>query len=81
MSSGCLTRRFLCFFKCLNYVQHFYCVFKSEADDVFTEKVNKIMLSFNDYKLLQSFNGAKSYLYGVSVGRVCKGLLHAKIKK
>lgn len=36
---------------------------KTEAHNVFTEKVNKIVLSFNDDKGLQSFNRVKSYLY------------------
>ena len=38
-------------------------------------------VSLNDNKMLQLFNGVKSYLYGVSVGRVCKELLLVKIKK
>ena len=53
---------------------------ESEVDNVFTEQVNKIVLSFNNGKILQSFNGVKSFVYGVSVGRVCKELLHVKIK-
>ena len=32
---------------------------KSEAHNVFTEKVNKIVLLFNDNKILQSFNRVK----------------------
>ena len=55
--------------------------FKSEAHDVFMEEVNKIVLRFNDNKILQSFNGVKSYLYRVSVGGVCEKLLHVKIGK
>ena len=33
--------------------------FRSDANNVFTEKVNKIALSFNDFKRLQSFNKVK----------------------
>ena len=51
--------------------------------NVFTEEVNKITLSFNDNKTLQSFNEAKWYPYGTSLRRVCtKKLLPCiKIKK
>ena len=35
--------------------------FKSKRHNVFTEKVNKIALSFNDDKRLQSFYKVKSY--------------------
>ena len=33
--------------------------FKSEVQNVFTEEINKIVLSFNDDKRLQSFNKVK----------------------
>ena len=46
--------------------------FKSEAHNVYTEKVNKIALSSNDDKRLQTFDRIASYPYGTSVGKVCK---------
>ena len=46
-------------------------MFKSETHNVFTEKVNKIAIIFNDDKR-QSFNRVKSYPYGTRVGKICK---------
>ena len=45
---------------------------KSEKHDVYTEEVNKIALSSNDDKRLQSFDRIPSYLYGTRVGKVCQ---------
>ena len=38
--------------------------FKSETHNVFTEEVNKISLSSNDDKRLQTFDGIASHPYG-----------------
>ena len=46
--------------------------FKSEAHIVYTEKVNKIVLSSNDDKRLQTFDRITSYPYGSRAGKVCK---------
>ena len=46
--------------------------FKSERHDVHTEEINKIALSSNDDKRLQTFDRITSYPYGTSAGRVCK---------
>ena len=46
--------------------------FKSEADNVFTEEINKITLTSNDDKRLQTFDKITLYPYGTSVGKVCK---------
>ena len=46
--------------------------FKSEKHDVYTEEVNKITLSSNDDKRLQTFDRITSYPYGKSAGEVCK---------
>ena len=46
--------------------------FKSEAHNVYTERINKIALSSNDDKRLQTFNRITSYPYDTSVGKVCK---------
>ena len=46
--------------------------FKSEAPNVYKEEINKIALSSNDDKRLKTFDRITSYLYGTSVGKVCK---------
>ena len=46
--------------------------FKSEKHDVYTEEVNKIALSSNDDKILQTFDRITSYPYGTSAGKVYK---------
>ena len=46
--------------------------FKSEADNVYTEEINKTALSSNDEKRLQTFDRTTSYPYGTSVGKACK---------
>ena len=52
--------------------------FKSERHDVYTQEVNKIALSSNDDKRLQTFNRSTSYPYGISAGKVCKTELLSK---
>ena len=46
--------------------------FKSEAQNIYTEEINKIALSSIDDKNLQTFDRVTSYPYGASVGKVCK---------
>ena len=46
--------------------------FKSERHDGYTEEINKIALSSNDDKRLQTFDRIISYPYGINAGRVCK---------
>ena len=46
--------------------------FKSEAHNVYTEKINKIALSSNDDKRLQTFDRITSYLYGANFGKYVK---------
>ena len=53
--------------------------FKSEAHNVYTEEVNKIALSSNDEKVLQTFDTIISYTYGTSVGKVFKTELLSKM--
>ena len=53
--------------------------FKSERHDVYTEEINKIALSSNDDKRLQTFDGITSYPYGTSAGTVCKTELLNKL--
>ena len=53
--------------------------FKSERHDVYTEQINKIALSSNDDKKLQTFDRMTSYPYGTSAGKVCKTELLSKV--
>ena len=53
---------------------------KREAHNVHTEEVNKIVLSSNDDKRLQTFHRITSYPSGASVGKVCKTELLSKYK-
>ena len=53
--------------------------FKSEKHDVYTEEVNKIALSSNNDKKLQTFYRITSYPYGTSAGKVCKTELLSKV--
>ena len=46
--------------------------FKSEAHNVYTIEVNRIALSSNDDKRLQTFDNNTSYPHGASFGKVCK---------
>ena len=56
-------------------------VFKSELHNVYTLKFNKIALSSNDDKRLQTYNKITTYPYGSSVGKVCKTKLLNKVKQ
>ena len=53
--------------------------FKSERHDLYTEEVNKIAISSNDDKILQTFDRITSYPYGTIAAKVCKTELLNKI--
>ena len=46
--------------------------FKSDHHKVYTEDVNKIALSSNDNKRLQTFDGIEIYPYGTPAVKVCE---------
>ena len=46
--------------------------FKSYYHDVYTEEVNKIALSSNDDKRLQTFDRITTYPYGANAFKVCE---------
>ena len=52
---------------------------KSETHNVYTEEINKISLSSNDDKRLQTYDRITSYPYGTSAGKVCKTELLSKV--
>ena len=45
--------------------------FKSDHHNVYTEEVNKIALSSNDDKRLQTFDRVTTYPYGTNAFKVC----------
>ena len=46
--------------------------FKSHNHDVYTEEVNKVALSSNDDKRLQTFDRITNYPYGTNAFKVCE---------
>ena len=46
--------------------------FKSDHHNVYTEEVNKIALSSNDDKRLQTFDRVTTYPYGTNAFKVCQ---------
>ena len=54
--------------------------FKNEGYCVYTEEVNKIALSSNDDKRLQTFDGIRTYLYGTNASKICKSKMLSKYK-
>ena len=56
-------------------------VLKSQLHDIYNLKLNKIALSSNDDKRLQTYDKITTYPYGSSVGKVCKTELLNKVKQ
>ena len=54
--------------------------FKSNHHDVYTEEVNKIALSSNDDKRLQTFDRVTTYPYGTNAFKVCESEMMSKIR-
>ena len=54
--------------------------FKSDLHNVYTEKVNKIALSSNDNKRLQTFDRVTTYPYGTNAFKVCESEMMSKCK-
>ena len=55
--------------------------FISDHHKVYTEEVNKIALSSNDDKRIQTFDKVATYPYGINVFKVCENeILLKKIK-
>ena len=53
--------------------------FKSDHDNVYTEQINKIVLSSNDDNRLQTFDKITTYLYGTNAFKVRKSEMLSKI--
>ena len=54
--------------------------FKSDHHDVYTEEVNKIALSSNDDKRLQTIDRVTTYPYGTNAFKVCESEMLSKYK-
>ena len=54
--------------------------FRSDHQKVYTEEVNKIALSSNDDKRIQTFDKVTTYPYGTNVFAVCKNEMLLKNK-
>ena len=54
--------------------------FRTDHHNVFTEEVNKIALSSNDDKSIQTFDKVTAYPYGTNVFAVCKNEMLLKNK-
>ena len=57
--------------------------FRSDHHRVCTEEVNKIALSRNDDKKLETFDKVTTYPYGTNVFQICENemLLNEKVKR
>ena len=52
--------------------------FRSDHNKVYTEEVNKIALSSNDDKRIQTFDKVTTYAYGTNVSKVCENEMMLK---
>ena len=55
--------------------------FKSDHHKVYTEEVNKIALSSNDDKRLQTFDKVTTYPYWTNAFKVCKSEMLSRYKR
>ena len=55
--------------------------FKSDCHNVYTEEINKIALSSNDDKRLQTFDKITTYPYGTNAFKVCESEMLSKYKR
>ena len=55
--------------------------FRSDHHKVYTEEVNKIALSSNDDKRIQTFDRVTTYPYGTNVFKVCENEMQLKKNK
>ena len=53
---------------------------KKDCHNVYIQRINKIALSSNDDKRLQTFDKITTYLYGTNAFKVCKSEMLSKYK-
>ena len=74
----CVTKRRLMFENCKDYLLHEKIIsqsqqkFKSDYYNVYTAQINKIALSSNGNKRLQTFDKITTYPYGTNAFKVCQ---------
>ena len=61
------------------YYNHNKQRFKNDCYNGYTEQINKIVLSSNDNKRLQTFDKITTYPYGTNTFKVCKSEMISKI--
>ena len=76
---------------CLKFNDYFECLikkilrsqqrFKSEEHDVYTEKINKIVLSYNYDERLISYDRITTYPYEIGAGILCRQELLSKVSR
>ena len=54
--------------------------FKNDYHNVYTEQINKIAISSNDDKSLQTFDKITTYPYGTNAFKACKSEMLSKYK-
>ena len=54
--------------------------FKNDYHKVYTEQINKIAISSNDDKSLQTFDKITTYPYGTNAFKACKSEMLSKYK-
>ena len=54
--------------------------FKSDYQNVYTEQINKIALSSNDGKILQTFDKITTYRFGTNAFKACESEMLSKSK-
>ena len=54
--------------------------FKSDRQNISTEEINKVAISSNNDKRIQTFDGITTYLYGTNAFMVCKSKMLVKRK-
>ena len=79
--------------RCLKFNDYFECLkeekkilrsqerFKSDEHNVYTEEINKIVLSYNDDKRLMAYDAIAIYPYGIGAGILCKQELLSKVSR
>ena len=55
--------------------------FTSDNHTIYTEEINKIAISSNDDKRIQTYDKITTYPYGTSVFRICEVEIKALLKK